>query len=187
MVFESTLERDIAYILPHLPSVVDVRDQVGPVEYVDEDGVFREHTFDFVVDHADGSSTAIPVKPAHRVGPSGLNGTLELIRRQQPGFADRFVIQSGEHITRDRAANARLLHRALRTRNETAIANVMAIASTLRGSVTIRAILGASRDLGHGFMAAACLIADGVLEHVGSDRISIDSLVRLRRTTATNL
>jgi len=186
IVFESTLERDLAYILPHLPGVVGVRDQVGPVEYVDEDGVFREHTFDFVADHEDGTSTAIAVKPARRVERSGIRETLELIRRQRPGVANRFEVRTGDHITRDRAANARLLHRALRTRNEADIANIMAVASTLRATVAIRAIVATSRTFGHGFMAVACLIADGVLEHLGPGPISIESRVRLRRKNATN-
>lgn len=186
IVFESTLERDMAYILPNLPTVVGVRDQVGPVEYVDEDGVFREHTFDFVADHADGSSTAIAVKPARRVGPSGIEKTLGLISTQQPRTADRFVVRTGDHITRDRAANARLLHRALRTWNEADIADVMAVASTLRGTAPIRAMVATSRTFGHGFMAVACLIAHGVLEHVSPGPISIESRVRLRRKTATN-
>uniref|UniRef100_A0A9E7ZXC6 TnsA endonuclease N-terminal domain-containing protein n=1 Tax=Bosea sp. NBC_00436 TaxID=2969620 RepID=A0A9E7ZXC6_9HYPH len=186
IVFESTLERDLAYILPNLPTVVGIRDQVGPVEYVDEDGVVHNHTFDFVADHEGGTSTAIAVKPAHRVGPSGLEKTMELIGNQQPGFADRFVVRTGDHITRDRAANARLLHRALRGWNEADIADVMAVVSTLRGTVAIRAVVATSRTFGHGFMAVACLIAHGVLEHVGPGPISIESRVRLRRKTATN-
>ena len=106
IVFESTLERDLAYILPTLPTVVGVRDQVGPVEYVDEDGVVHQHTFDFVADHEDGTSTAIAVKPARRVERSGVQKTLDLIRDQRTDVADRFVVRTGDHITRDRAANA---------------------------------------------------------------------------------
>ena len=53
--------------------------------------------------------------------------------------------------------------------------------------MTIRAVLATPHNFGHGFMAVACLIADGVLEHVGPSRISIDSLVRLRRTAVTTL
>ncbi len=185
IVFESTLERDLAYILPTLPTVVGVRDQVGPVEYVDEDGVVHQHTFDFVADHEDGTSPAIAVKPARRVERSGVQKTLDLIRDQRTDVADRFVVRTGDHITRDRAANARLLHRALRTRNEADIANVLAIAATLRGTATIRAVLAGSRHFGYGFMAVACLIADGVLEHAGPGPISIDSFVRLRRPSET--
>lgn len=186
IVFESTLERDLAYILPNLPTVVGVRDQVGPVEYVDEDGVVHNHTFDFVADHEDGTSTAIAVKPARRVGPSGLEKTLELISDQQSGFADRFVVRTGDHITRDRAANARLLHRALRGRNEADIAEILAVTNSMRGAAAITAILANSRNFGRGFMAVLCLIADGVLEHVSKGPISISSLVRVRRRAATN-
>ncbi|WP_048710271.1 hypothetical protein [Microvirga massiliensis] len=179
---ESNLERDLACIvMAHHPKT-DLRDQPDPVEYVDADGVVREHTFDFVAILEDGTRTAIAVKPASKVGSSGIESTLDLIRAQVPAFADRFEVRTGNHITRDRAHNARLILRALRTRNANDVAAVMAIASTLRGSVRIGALLAASRNDGHGFMAVACLIGDGVLEHVGPGRISHASLVRPART-----
>lgn len=186
IVFESIPERDLAYIALTTPSVVDLREQVGPVEYVDENGEIHQHTIDFVADMKSGTSTAFFVKPAKRVEPSGIRRTVDFIRSQQPSVADRFSIRTEQHITRDRSADARLLHRALRSRDSDDIATVLGFARTLRGSMTIRDVLSVTRNDGFGFMALLCLIADGVLEHVGPGRISRDSFVRLSRTTETN-
>lgn len=187
IVFESIPERDLAYIALTTPSVADLREQVGPVEYVDENGEIHQHTIDLVADMKSGTSTAFFVKPAERVEPSGIRKTVDFIRSQQPSIANQFCIRTEEHITRDRSANARLLHRALRSRDSDDIAAVLGFANTLRGSMTIRDVLSVTRNDGFGFMALLCLIADGVLEHVGPGRISRNSFVRLCRTTETHL
>lgn len=185
IVFESIPERDLAYIALTTPSVADLREQVGPIEYVDENGEIHQHTIDLVADMKSGTSAAFFVKPAKRVEPSGIRRTVNFIRSQQPSIANQFCIRTEEHITRDRSANARLLHRALRSRDSDDIAAVLGFANTLRGSMTIRDVLSVTRNDGFGFMALLCLIADGVLEHVGPGRISRNSFVRLSRTTET--
>lgn len=186
IVFESIPERDLIYNALTTPSVADLREQVGPVEYVDENGEIHQHTIDLVADMKSGTSTAFFVKPAQKVESSGIRRTVDFIRSQQPNIANQFCIRTEEHITRDRSANARLLHRALRSRDSNDIAAVLGFANTLRGSMTIRDVLSVTRNDGFGFMALLCLIADGVLEHVGPGRISRTSLVRLSRTSETN-
>lgn len=168
----------MAYILPHQRSVVGVREKVR-AEFPDEDGVIREHTFSFVIDHDDGSRTAIDVKPHHRGGQSA-ERRFGRIQGYNPGFADRYVVRTGEHITRDRAADARLMHRALRTRNERDMQAVMSVARTLKGAVPIETLLAATRNDSCGFIAVVCLIAEGVLEHLEPGRISHSSSVCLR-------
>jgi hypothetical protein len=187
IVYESTLERDLACILLADPSVEDIHDQPEPVSYIDSNGVVREHTFDFVAHRTDGTRTAVAVKPATKVVSSGIAETLNLIRAQcPPSFADHFAVRTGDHITRDRAADARLILKSRRMCNDGAIAEVKAIASTLRGAVKISDLLTVSRNDGHGFMAVVRLIGDGVLEHVGPGRISYDSAVRPAREFTPN-
>jgi hypothetical protein len=179
IVYESTLERDLAYILLAQPGVEDIHDQPEAVKYVDSDGINRRHTFDFIVELTDGSRTAIAVKPAPKVASSGIAKTVDLIRQQcSRDFADRFEVRTGDHITRNRAANARLILKSRRMQNDSAIAEVRKVASTLVGTVRICDLLAASRNDGLGFMAVASLIGDGVLEHVGHGRISHNSAVR---------
>ncbi|WP_457093358.1 hypothetical protein [Microvirga sp. P5_D2] len=179
VVYESTLERDLAYILLAHRDVETMQEQPREVEYVDRDGVVRTHIPDFRVELRDRTRISIDVKPAIKVGSSGIEDTLDLIRSQSKGgFADCFVLRTGEHITRDRAADARLIHKARRMRNEDHVREVLAVASALIGSIRIDALLAATRNGGYGLMAVVCLIGDGVLEHVGPGRISHDSFVR---------
>jgi hypothetical protein len=185
IVFESIPERNLAYIALAASSVADLREQVGPVKYFDENGKIRQHTIDLVADMKSGTSIAFFVKPANKVESSGVRKTRNFIREQQPSVADQFEVRTEEHITRNRAANARLLHRALRSPDNEDIATVLTFVRTLRGSMTIRAVLSVTRNDGFGFMALLCLIADGVLEHVGPGLISRDTFVRLSRTTET--
>lgn len=182
--YESSLERDLAYILLAHPDVADVQDQV-PIDYYDN-GVKRKHTIDFVATLKNGTKTAFFVKPAKRVQSSGIEETVELIREQAPkDFADHYEIRTGEHITRIRAENARLIHRARRTRCEEDIAIIAKVAANLCGTVTIQTLLAASLNSGNGFYAVVCLIDDRILDHVGPGLITYSSLVRPHRTSET--
>jgi hypothetical protein len=110
---------------------------------------------------------------------SGLADDIKLIREQAPpGTADEYVIRTEAHITRVRADNARLIHRARQTRNEDDIAAVAEIVATMRGAMSIASLLAASINNGHGFYAVICLIDEGVLENVGAGRITYVSLVK---------
>jgi hypothetical protein len=174
--YESSLERDLAYILLAHPDVDDVRDQ-DAIGYVDDKQ--RKHTFDLVAHLKSGQKTAFAVKPSKRVASSGITETIDLIRAQAPkGFADDFAVRTGEHITRVRADNARLIHRARRTRCEDDIAAIAKVVATMRGAASINSLLAASINNGHGFYAVVCLIDDCVLEHVGPGRITYSSLVK---------
>lgn len=177
IVYESALERDLAYILLAHPDVEDVRDQAIAIEY--SGGHRHKHTFDYVADRKSGRTTAIAVKPSRRVQSSGLAYDIELIRDQAPpGTADEYLIRTEAHITRVRADNARLIHRARRTRNEDDVAALAKIVATMRGATSISSLLATSLNNGHGFWAVICLIDDGVLVHVSPGRITYDSLVK---------
>ncbi|MFC0243258.1 hypothetical protein [Rhodopseudomonas telluris] len=178
--YESSLERDLAYILLAHPHVADVQEQV-PVDY-DDKGITRKHTVDLVATLKNGTKTAFFVKPMKRVNSSGIEETVDLIREQAPErFADNYEIRTGEHITRVRAENARLIHRARRTRCEEDIAIIAKVTTTLRGAVTIQTLLAASLNNGNGFYAVVCLIDDRILDHVGHGLITYSSLVKPHR------
>lgn len=177
LLYESSLERDLAYILVVHPDVVDVHDQPAPVDYFD--GAPRKHTFDYRAVRKSGRRTAIAVKPAKRVDSSGLAAEINLIRAQAPeGFAEEFVIRTEEHITRVRADNARLIHRARRTRDSEDVAAVAIAVSNMEGATAISSLVVTSTNSGDGFFAVICLIDDGVLQHLGTGRITYDSLVQ---------
>ncbi|MBN9002541.1 MAG: hypothetical protein J0H75_10935 [Rhizobiales bacterium] len=175
--YESALERDLAYILLAHPDVEDVHDQAVAIEYVG--GHHRKHSFDYIAHRKTARKTAIAVKPARRVQSSGLADDIKLIREQAPsGAADEYVIRTEAHITRVRADNARLIHRARQTRDENDVAAIAEIVATMRGAMTIASLLAVSINNGHGFYAVICLIDDGVLENVGAGPITYASLVK---------
>ncbi len=180
------MERDLAYILLASPCVPEVHDQPDAVDYIDSEGIPRKHTFNFLIREireADGTRTAFAVKPATKVTSSGITETVNAIRSQHlKGIADKLEIRTGDHITRNRAYNARIIAKGFRMRTAEDLDAVNAVASTLRSSVKISTLLAASRNDGYGFMAVLCLIADGVLEHIDTGRISHDIIIRLVHT-----
>ncbi|MFD0463512.1 hypothetical protein ACFQY9_18350 [Microvirga aerilata] len=182
MVYDSTLERDLICIAATHRDARALREQPKAITYIDVDGRERNHTFDLVVDLKDMTRLNIAVKPAAKVASSGIEETLELIRATSTkGRRETFVLRTGYHITRARAADARLILKSRRMRDDACIAEVGAVASRLRGTVRIADLMAATRNDGHGFMAVVCLIDDGVLDHAGPGRISADSAVRPAR------
>ena len=182
LVYESGLERDAAYILMAHPDVADVRDQPPAIDYVDGSGKGHTHTFDFEARMTCGERRAVAVKPEHSVGPSGIEGTLALIREQSPpGSADRIILRTGRQITRIRAANARLIHRAARSRIPADVAVVKACVLTLQGAATIAEVTNVTVPGPAGLLAVLRLISDGVIEAVGTGHITRDTQIRIRR------
>ncbi len=177
--FESLLEDKVVCILQAFhKDIRAIHDQVL-VTYRDGKGAVRRHHLDYLTEHADGTRTAIMVKPEAKIERSHARWVLDQIRAQHRGkLADRFVLISSASISPDRVATARLILRARRMRNEAAIAEVRPLAETLAGAAPISALLAATRNDGLGFMAVINLIDDGVLKLAGSIRLSRDSLVQ---------
>jgi hypothetical protein len=177
--FESNLEAGLAYMLVARNDVARVVDQPPAVAYTDSNGKAREHTFDFMAVTADGVHIAFAVKPEAKVEKSGIRTTLELIRQQVGArFADRYLLRTEKHITRDRVFNARLILHARRGRNQEDVARLKDIVATLHGDVRINDVVGLSGLGGRGFYALVNLIGDGALELAGPGRIDYRATVR---------
>ncbi|MDR6632652.1 hypothetical protein J2X72_001436 [Phyllobacterium sp. 1468] len=185
MRYESNLERDAAYILIAHPDVVHVQEQPPAIAYFDRFGVEHTHTFDFEVLMKDGSRRAIAVKPEARVKATGIEEKLRLIREQRPpGCADIIQLRTERHITRNRAANARLIIRANRSRSEENIVEVHRALRLFLAPVPIADVLAAATiPDSPGFMAVLCLIGDGHVQVLDSDRITYRSKVQLNQST----
>ena len=178
LVYESSLEADLLYILLVHRDVDDIHDQPPAVSYVDAEGKRRKHTFDFRVHLHDGRKIAIAVKPERRVRSSGIERTLELIRQQVTDFADQYQLRTERSITVDRSYNAKLTFRARKMRDTTADEKILRMINKCQGARTIRALLEHASLNSHDFNAVVNLIGDGVLKHVSSGRITRDSFVR---------
>jgi hypothetical protein len=111
MVYESGLELKTLLLLTTNPDVVDVWDQPPAVSYVDPSGKERSHTFDFLATMADGSKTAIDVKPYKRAEKIGFASTLRLIGGQLPaGYAHRICLVTERELDPTAVHNAELFH-----------------------------------------------------------------------------
>lgn len=175
--FESILESDLLYILLTQKNVADVWEQPTAVEYVDEEGVSRQHTFDFLATIIDGQRIAIAVKPEELVESSGIRKTIDLIEEQSTGeFADTFCYRTEAHITREAAFNGRVIHRCRRMRDEAKVEAMARFVSGLNGAAMIGQVALRSRMAGNAFAAIVNLIDDGVL-NVFKGRIDHDNFV----------
>ena len=93
VLFESDKERKVFVVTLARQDVADVHDQPAPVDYIDKDGVARQHTFDFLVTKIDGEKVAVAVKSEEKE--EKLRETLELIAQQIPTtFADSVTVMT---------------------------------------------------------------------------------------------
>jgi len=179
LVYESALERDFACILMADRRVEFIHDQPPAVTYGTPDGARHRHTFDFLVRTTSGERIAFAVKPEPRVERSGIERTLAFIRKQAPQVADRVSLRTEKRITKTAAANARLILRSRRGRNDDDVAEVGRFAATLRGAVTIADIVQASKLApARAWTAVVCLIDEGTLELTRPGLIDHNATVR---------
>lgn len=183
VVYESALERDLAYLLLTDRRIVAVHDQPPAVAYVRRDGRAARHTFDFLVETVSGARIAYAVKPLAKVGSSGIEDTIALIRRQTgDGFADRFEICTEQHVPRAKVADARHILRARACRNHEDVRATSQVAAGLRGAVPIRSLVAMSGlPPARALNAVVNLIDEGGLELANGTHIGDLAMVRLRR------
>jgi hypothetical protein len=183
VLYESALERDLAYLLLTDRRIVAVYDQPPAVSYIRRDGRGARHTFDFLVETMSGARIAYAVKPLAKVGSSGIEETIALIRRQTgDAFADRFEICTEEHLPRLKVDDARLILRSRACRNHEDVRATSQVAAGLRGTVPIRSLVAMSGlPPARARNAVVNLIDEGGLELAGGTHIGDLAMVRLRR------
>jgi hypothetical protein len=178
-VVESALESGLLSMLKANRKVVHIEDQPPAVEFVNDEGRRTHHTFDFRAHLADGRRIAYAVKPAKRVGPSGLRRTVELIREQSlAGFADEVIIRTGEHITYLRVFNAEQINWARRRRCEADMVTARQVAAHLQGRIRIEELV-ARMPLGpRAFAAVIGLVDEGLLKRDAEEKLRPNAFVR---------
>jgi hypothetical protein len=176
--FESQLEYWVLLILLARWDVIDVWEQPTPVEFVDDDGVVRTHTFDFLVTLRDGTRIAIAVKPAAKVVESRIQRTVDLIAEQMsPAFAGYAKLLTDKSFTVNDRINAQLIHAVKDDDEPEDDAVVAKLLKKLRGETTIAKLVEASGIQGYGFRAVVRAIGDGRLKLTEPCVIDDDSVV----------
>jgi hypothetical protein len=174
----------VLYLLSMMPQVRQVIDQPPAVAYIDDSGIPRRHTFDFLIVLENGTRILIAVKPAAKVVRSGLRRNVELICEQlPPGIADRINIITDADFTYADRYNAQQAFECARfpiTEHDEAIAR---ITQDMLGAVKIADLVETSGLGGAGFRAIIRLITRGTLAPVlPGGRIMSDSYVFTVRT-----
>lgn len=178
-VFESGAELDFLRLLQVDPLFVDVVEQPDPIDYVDEDGVGREHTFDFFALTRCGLRVYFDVKPKERVASSGILNVHRLIEEQHGrSFADRMLVRTEEHMHPDDVADAIAVLRARRLPCPQADEVVARIVGTMSGKVGVEQIVEISGLASAAYNAIVRMVGSGVLATDDGRRVSYRSMVR---------
>jgi hypothetical protein len=177
--YESELERKVGFAFKARPDVVDVVDQPPAVPYIDEDGVERHHTFDWLVIKTDGSRYLVAVKPSGLVAKSGIQNIVDRIAQQVSAeTADFVTLVTEKKLSRIDNFNGELIHSALRDDFPDDDAAIVALAKKLRGAATIESLVGESGLGGSGFRATVRAIARGELVLTDYRTIDYDAIVK---------
>lgn len=179
IVYESKLEYWVGLACLARHDVADLLDQPPAVEYVDDDGVVRQHTFDYLVTFIDGTRVLVAVKPNSKVQSSGIDRIVELVAEQiSPSVADHVVLITEAKLTADDRFNAELIHAVRRGTNSKDDVVIARLVGRLRNTTTVRSLVDASGLNGHGFGAVVRAIASGRLCLTEPCRIDYDAIVR---------
>lgn len=135
VVSDSRFEGGVGCCLEARRDVVKLRDQWPKVEYVDQDGVVSTHTFDWHITLANGQRHAIAARPFEQI--KGLAGIMDLIRKQRAHreYADGITILTERDCSSDDVANAKLVLRARRHRDNDEMQSALTELRTVNGSV----------------------------------------------------
>ncbi|TWB12966.1 hypothetical protein FBZ89_12267 [Nitrospirillum amazonense] len=164
LLFESHLERNIALVALADRRILGIWDQPPAVDYRDEHGRGRRHTFDFLFEVVGGTRIAVAVKPSAKVERSGIARTLDLIRRQVRGFADHYALRTERHATPTMVQNAEWILQARRMRDPGQVAAMAKFTATMAEPAAMAAVVMQS-GLGPGaWNALVNLIDEGAVE-----------------------
>lgn len=180
VIFESTIERDLADVLLTDRRVVEFQEQPPAQDFRDNAGKLHKHTFDFLVTLSDGTNIAIAVKAEERRKSSGIDEIVARFREQRPaGFADFYVVRTREQITHDVAYHARLILWARRLRRPEDDQVMLELLGNIHGTVRLSSILDALESQDAGFVAAVNLLDEGRIEYAETGRFDHRSLIRV--------
>ncbi|MBN8978637.1 MAG: TnsA endonuclease N-terminal domain-containing protein [Rhizobiales bacterium] len=179
VVFESHLELMVLFMLWTMVRVKEIVDQPKQITFIDDDGIERGHTFDFLVVLDDGTRILIAVKPAAKLAHSGLRRKVRLIAEQlSPGVADRInIVTDADFSYADRfnATQAFECNRFPIPAHDDIIAS---ITENTIGAVKISDLVEKAGVGGAGYRAVVRCITSGLLAPAATrQRITADSYV----------
>jgi hypothetical protein len=181
---ESHLELVVLLILLMRPDIVDVVEQLPPIDYLDLNGTWTKHSFDFLATRSDGSRLALAVKPWKVALRQNLVKRLARVRAHMPsGFADCVRLITERHVDPVDKHNAWLLHGARHPEPEVDAA-AAAVIERMTDAVRLQDLAEAIGMAGAGMRALVRLIRAGRLRTVAHERIGPETFVAKVETTS---
>lgn len=161
------------------PSVLQVREQVGPVRFRRVDGSIGIHYFDLVITYNTGRKVAVAVKPTSRLASGRFLTELTQIRcAAVPEVADELRLVTEQCFSRTAAVNAATYLRFALCPDAEADARLEETVAKLDGELTIADLIILSRTGSRGFRAAYRAVFEQRLGLVSSGSINLHSIVR---------
>jgi hypothetical protein len=175
---EAIAERIGQLVIRARPDTLRIVEQSPQVEYVDEQGARRVHTFDLLVYRTGGTKAAIDFKPARLVERSGIRRMHDLIARQITArTADQLLVVTEKHHSRDDRFNATLMHTMARQEFPEDDETILSLIRRLKQPAPIADLVERSGLHGYGFNAVVRAIADGRLRLTERCRIDYPAIV----------
>jgi hypothetical protein len=176
--FESRGEYKAAMVIRARPDTVRIVEQSPQVQYVDQEGVTRLHTFDLQVFRSSGEIVAVDVVPAALVASRGIRELHALIAPQMPRrVATSLLVVTERMYTPADVYNGELMNAVRRHDCPQDDEKILKLVAGLKGPTAIGEIVRRSKLDGYGFNAVVRAIADGRLTMTERRRIDYGAIV----------
>ncbi|WP_460272836.1 hypothetical protein [Celeribacter sp. ULVN23_4] len=178
IVAHSRLELGCAHSLLARRDTYDLVDQPPAIRFRRPDGRWSTHTYDYWHHGADGTTTAIIVKPFAKTVKPGFRELCEAIKAATPlSFADRVVLVTERKLPRESVWNAARFHDYQRCADPALDCEVLDIFRRVGHAVTISELQAQCSLAGRLYQAAIRLIFRGQLMCLDPGRILPSSRV----------
>jgi len=179
ILMESALELKAGRILKTM-DVIEIREQMDKIEWVDLDGVVHTHTFDFWIRKRSGKRVAIAVKPFEKLASKRLLDMLILIKDQGiGGIADDVSFITEYFASEYAAANAEEILFARRARNDADVEEAKAILRHVCGRIRFGELLKGLEVQAYRRTALWVLVGEGWLRPVTPSLIEDHTLMEV--------
>jgi hypothetical protein len=161
------------------PSVAQVQEQVGPIPFIDHDGMPANHFADLMITNTDGRKIAVAVKPTERLKSGRFFRELEALEKTiASDIADEIRLVTELCFSRADAFNAVMYQRFAICR-DTDVENRLAdVVASIPGETTVCALSERCRAGGRAFRVIVQGIFEGQLEKLSPGRIDLFTRVR---------
>lgn len=176
--YESVLERCAALVGRLSPDIVEVAEQPPPIEFIDDDGVRRHHTFDFRFTTTGKGRVLTAVKPSAMVAETGIDRIVDLVAEQvSPSIADEVSLFTEKLLTETDLFNAEVVNLATRDEWPADDAAVAKVVAKLKKETTIGDLVDRSRLGSYGFDAVVRAIDARKLSLVEYGPLDFDAVI----------